>query len=132
MEHITIEQAVNGVILSAGETRKVYVMEPGARSRSVHDLLKEVAAALGEGLEVRIDVRDPAGQETPVRETPQKRSLTQEDVASEYGLPVKTLEDWRSSGRGPRYTKPGKRVYYLREDIEFFLRANAVVTTGRG
>ena len=30
---ITIEPAVNGVIFSAGERRKVFVLEPSSRSR---------------------------------------------------------------------------------------------------
>jgi hypothetical protein len=129
---IVIESVQNGVLMDTDGRRRVYELYPGCRTRAVHDLLVELATVLGEGLDVRIDVTDRTGDDVPVVAAPLKRSLTQEDVAAEYGIPAKTLEDWRAAGKGPRYSKPGKRIYYLREDIETFLRESAVVTTGRG
>lgn len=131
---IVIDSAANGVILSAGGERKVYVLADGHRGRAVHDLLREVAANVGLGLEVNIEVRDPGGQEAPVAAKP-KRVLTPAEVSEEYGWPVKTLEEWRGSGRGPKYVKNGESrraaVYYRREDLEAFLRENTIQTTGK-
>ena len=128
---ITIESVANGVLFEAGGRRMVYELGPGRRSQAVRELLAAVAGELGQGLDVRIDIRDPRGEEAPIPALPVKRSLTPDDVEAEYGIPARTLEDWRSSAKGPAYVKPGKRVLYLREDVEAFLRANAVVTTGR-
>jgi len=128
---ITIESVQNGVLLDAGGRRMVYELRPGRRTQAVHDLLAAVATELAAGIEVRIEVLDPRGQDTPVTIRPQKRSLNAEDIEAEYGIPARTLEDWRASGKGPPYVKPGKRVIYLREDFEDFLRAH-IVTSGRG
>ncbi|KHK04041.1 helix-turn-helix transcriptional regulator [Desulfovibrio sp. TomC] len=128
---IVIESVQNGVVVDASGRRMVYELCPGRRTQAMHDLLLELAGILAARLEVRIEVRDRDGEEAPVEERPVKLSLTQEDVETLYGIPHKTLEDWRCSGKGPRYIKPGKRVYYLREDIEAFMNASAVVTTGR-
>ncbi len=130
MRTITIEAVQNGVLLDAGGRRMVYELRPGQRTQAVHDLLAAVALELAAGIEVRIEVQDPRGQDEPVTIRPQKRALTQDEVEAEYGIPPKTLEAWRLHGKGPAYSKPGKRIFYLREDLEAFLRANMVVTTG--
>ncbi len=130
MEPITIEPAVNGVILSAGERRRVYVMEPGARSRSVHDLLKEVAAALGEGLEVNVQVSDPMGAENPVATRKARIKLKEGEVSEEYSVPVRTLQEWRRRGMGPAYEKVGTSIYYDRAELETFFKRHRIVTTG--
>lgn len=128
---ITIESVQNGVLFDSRGRRMVYELRPGNRSRAVGDLLTAVAREVGAGLDVRIDIRDPRGEEEPIQALPVKRSLTPEDVEAEYGISARTLEDWRASAKGPPYVKPGKRVLYIREDVEAFLRANAIVTTGR-
>jgi predicted site-specific integrase-resolvase len=51
--------------------------------------------------------------------------LTEERVADMLGLSVKTLQNWRALGEGPRYYRPkGRRglVYYLLEDILDWVR----------
>lgn len=128
---ITIEPAVNGVVMAADGRRLVYELKPGRRAKAMHDLLKEVATSLAGGLDVRIEVRDPDGAEVPVLQKPPKKFLTQSDVEAEYSISTKTLEDWRSNGKGPQYSKTGKRVYYQREDVESFMRSNVIRTTGR-
>lgn len=57
------------------------------------------------------------------------RLLTPEEVAVMLGLTERTLERWRITGEGPRYSKLSRStVHYLREDVAAFiadrLRAN--------
>ncbi len=48
--------------------------------------------------------------------TPQPMTIDQ--VAEEFGVPVKTLRSWRYAGHGgPRSFKLGKRVIYDRADV---------------
>lgn len=130
MELITIEPAANGVILSEGERRKVFVLEPGTKSRAVHDLLKEIASRMGGGLEVNVQVSDPGGLEGAVSTKIPKLKLKETEVAQEYGVPVKTLQSWRRQGLGPEYSKVGSSVYYDRFSLDEFFRRHRVVTTG--
>lgn len=127
---ILIEPAVNGVILSAGKHRKLFVLEPGNRSRAVHDLLCEVAATMGSGLDVNVQVSDPAGVETAVASRVARIKLKEADVTEEYGVPVKTLQGWRRVATGPAYEKVGSSVYYDRGELEAFFKRHRVVTTG--
>ena len=39
---------------------------------------------------------------------------------------VQTLRNWRFQGRGPAYHKIGRRVVYLRSDLEKFLKQHRV------
>lgn len=128
-EPIIIEPAANGVILSAGQTRKLYVLEPGNRSRGVHDLLADVAATFG-GLTVTVQVSDPSGAEKPVSSRRRRLKLCEADIHEEYGVPVKTLQAWRANGSGPTYEKIGMRIYYDRAEVEAFFRRHRIVTTG--
>jgi hypothetical protein len=43
--------------------------------------------------------------------------LTTEDVSELLGIPVRTLEDQRYRGVGPKYQKFGRAVRYKLEDI---------------
>lgn len=128
-EPIVIEPAVNGVILVVGERRKIYMLEPGNRSRGVHDLLAEVAAAIG-GLDVNVQVSDPSGSERPVATRRHRVKLREADVAEEYSVPVRTLQAWRGAGSGPGYEKIGSAVYYDRVEVEAFFKRHRIVTTG--
>ena len=56
-------------------------------------------------------------------------ALTESQVAEQLGLSVATLRAWRHRGRGPRFVRFGRAVRYLPEDIDAFVRANAVDTT---
>lgn len=44
--------------------------------------------------------------------------LNQDELAARWGLSPRTLEAWRSEGRGPAFLKIGGRVHYRLEDIE--------------
>jgi predicted DNA-binding transcriptional regulator AlpA len=43
--------------------------------------------------------------------------MTRQEVADRHGVPVKTLAQWASQGKGPRYAKFGKHVRYLLSDV---------------
>ncbi len=46
--------------------------------------------------------------------------LTQAEVARRWRLSPRTLERWRSQGRGPQYLKLGGAVLYRAADIAAF------------
>ena len=48
------------------------------------------------------------------------------------GLSPKTLANWRSYGRGPRYYLKNGSVYYKLEDLENFFGKNPVETEEEG
>lgn len=50
-----------------------------------------------------------------------EQTLTTEQAAGLIGVDKRTLDNWRSLGRGPAYLKPSKRVIrYLYADILAF------------
>ena len=46
-----------------------------------------------------------------------RRVLNENELAQRWGLSPKTLQRWRSEGRGPRYLKLSKRVSYPLESV---------------
>jgi hypothetical protein len=50
------------------------------------------------------------------------------EAATRLGLKPGTLEVWRSLGRGPRFLKIGRKVFYKIEDLELFANAHLVET----
>lgn len=52
--------------------------------------------------------------------------MAPKDAARFLGVPVATLQTWRTHGRGPRTYRVGKHVRYRLEDIEAWLREQAV------
>ena len=48
--------------------------------------------------------------------------LDEQAFEAEYGQPRRTLQKWRVEGRGPRFLKVGRRVFYRRCDIEEWLQ----------
>jgi len=63
------------------------------------------------------------------------RHLNQDQLARRWSLSARTLERWRSHGKGPCYLRLGGRVAYRLEDIEAFekagLHSTATATLGR-
>jgi len=51
------------------------------------------------------------------------RHLNQDQLARRWSLSARTLERWRSHGKGPCYLRLGGRVAYRLEDIEAFEKA---------
>ena len=62
------------------------------------------------------------------RGTPSERmSMMNVFEAGEFlGVHYRTLNNWRSHGRGPTYVKMGGRGCYRRSDLEAFVEANLV------
>jgi len=50
------------------------------------------------------------------------RHLNQAEVAARWGFSPRTLENWRSRGKGPEFLKIGRKVVYELEAIEAFER----------
>ena len=51
-----------------------------------------------------------------------RRVLNENELAQRWGLSPKTLQRWRSEGRGPRYLKLSKRVSFPLESVIEFER----------
>lgn len=50
--------------------------------------------------------------------------ITTRDLAARlYPASPRTIDRWRTEGRGPRYLKVGRRVYYRLRDVEAWLDA---------
>ncbi|MES3098935.1 helix-turn-helix domain-containing protein [Sphingomonas faeni] len=76
-----------------------------------------------------LNVPDPIAAVIDQVEAQLPRLLTPQEVAAMLGLTERTLERWRITGEGPRYSKLSRStVRYLREDVAAFvadrLRAN--------
>jgi len=46
--------------------------------------------------------------------------MTEQQLAARWQMSVRTLQNWRWQGRGPRYLKIGARVLYPLTEIEAF------------
>ncbi|WP_312979511.1 helix-turn-helix domain-containing protein [Corynebacterium sp.] len=46
--------------------------------------------------------------------------INPKEAAVIVGREVTTLSWWRSTGQGPDYYKDGRRVFYLRKDVEAY------------
>ena len=51
------------------------------------------------------------------------------NAAAYLGLSPKSLACMRSQGRGPRFTKLGKPVFYTRDDLDAWIAANRATST---
>lgn len=50
----------------------------------------------------------------------QQIAINENELATRWGVSPKTLQRWRSEGRGPRYLKLSKRVSYPLDEIFLF------------
>jgi len=59
--------------------------------------------------------------------------LTPAQLAARWGgaVSVRTLANWRSVGKGPRYVKIGGRVRYRLSDVEAYEKARSVRSTSQ-
>ena len=56
--------------------------------------------------------------------------LMDEGEAADYlRLSERTLQGWRTKGKGPVFAKQGRRVVYLREDLLQWVRSGRVLPT---
>ena len=58
----------------------------------------------------------------------QNQRVDTPNAAKILGLKPGTLEVWRSIGRGPRFKKIGRKVFYDVIDLETFANAHTVET----
>jgi predicted site-specific integrase-resolvase len=49
--------------------------------------------------------------------------LTPQKAAERLGFEPTTLQWWRTKGRGPRYVKIGRKVFYRPGDLDEFIAA---------
>ena len=47
--------------------------------------------------------------------------LREAEAAVHLGTPPATLQWWRHKGRGPKYLKVGRRIFYRRSHLDAFL-----------
>ena len=60
---------------------------------------------------------------------PEQVRLTTAEAAPVLGLRVKTLEGWRTLGRGPAFCKVGRTVSYRLSDLMDFVESARYVST---
>lgn len=59
------------------------------------------------------------------KKAPGRSDMLLNDAAADWlGLSPRTLERFRVEGRGPRYIKLGKRVFYLEADLAAYVEAS--------
>lgn len=128
---VTIKPVANGLIVSGGDTVKVFEFALG-RTSAMRGVLEEVVRSLQNSsgrLSVNITVKDPDGKCEVSSSAPEKKWLTPADVVAEYGgLTVKVLQKWRDEGKGPAWSKIGGKILYARTDLEDCHRMNRVQT----
>ena len=57
----------------------------------------------------------------------EKQTLTTQEAAQLLGIDKRTLDNWRSLGRGPAYCRHSKRlIRYRRVDIEAYQQASRI------
>lgn len=59
----------------------------------------------------------------------ERHVLSETELAHRWGISPKTLQRWRSEGRGPQYLKLSKRVTYPLESITEYERGALHIST---
>ena len=59
----------------------------------------------------------------------ERRVLCENELAQRWGVSPKTLQRWRSEGRGPHYLKLSKRVTYPLESVTEYEHSALHVST---
>lgn len=57
--------------------------------------------------------------------------FTPDEAAMYMGMKPKTLADWRSEGKGPRFLKIGGRIKYRRQDLDDYMEARVCKSTAQ-
>jgi excisionase family DNA binding protein len=50
------------------------------------------------------------------------RLLTEDEAADYLRVRPRTLQRWRQLGRGPKFTRAGRRILYRMADLQQYLR----------
>lgn len=66
-------------------------------------------------------VREPSPEHEPAGS---KALIDEAALAARLGVSRSTLQNWRYSGRGPRFIKLGRMVRYRVADVDAYLSAN--------
>jgi predicted DNA-binding transcriptional regulator AlpA len=79
--------------------------------------------------------QDPAvwltnGQTASKGDQMNRKYLTPTEVETMFGVKEKTLANWRSQGRGPKYHKIGKLIRYSTEDLQDWGHSKRILTFG--
>lgn len=53
-----------------------------------------------------------------------RKLLTQEELAKRWGMNPGSLAIWRIKGKGPKFVKIGRKIFYTEEEIEAFEQKN--------
>lgn len=73
-----------------------------------------------------ISVVEPRGGTSEITAAPATLSvadlLTEKAASERSGFSVPTLRIWRSYGVGPKYLRVGRAIFYVRPDLDLFLR----------
>lgn len=55
----------------------------------------------------------------------EKRLLSPKEAAEYLHMSADTLANWRSSGTGPKFNQPAKKVYYFKDDLDEWIKGGA-------
>ncbi|OZD57749.1 excisionase [Rhodococcus sp. 06-1059B-a] len=55
--------------------------------------------------------------------------LTPDELEARYGTKTSTLAQWRYLGKGPKFVKLGRKIFYRQQDIDAFIDANVHQST---
>ncbi len=68
---------------------------------------------------------------TPVYPFPSIEKFDTKAAAKYLGVAPQTLHNWRFLRRGPAYHRVGRRIYYLRSDLDAFFSLGRIVPAGQ-
>jgi excisionase family DNA binding protein len=74
----------------------------------------------------------PVSASVPTSPAALEPLLSVEELSEYLHIPVKTLYDWRLSGRGPRAVHVGRQLRYFVTDVHNWLTTQRESAPGRG
>lgn len=80
-------------------------------------------------LEGNQDTHQPMPSDLGTRVRARLGVLVPVEAAAALGVTTRTLDTWRSEGRGPDFIKAGGRVLYRESDLADWLNLNVIVTS---
>ncbi len=58
-----------------------------------------------------------------------KEWLDPKEAAAHMGFKSKTLDNWRSEGKGPKYSRVGRSIRYHVSDLDNFMKSSQIATS---
>jgi excisionase family DNA binding protein len=106
----------------------LFAMNPSRPARfSVHPPLSATASAASALSSAASRASSPSAPPAAL-----ERLLSIEELSEYLGVPVKTLYDWRLSGKGPCAVHVGRQLRYFVADVHGWLTAQREARTGSG